>query len=431
MTDSNCELPALQTKPFLSEILEVEKFKRGQANLIIAPCHSGKTTAIEKIIRAHASQPEKVLLLIDTTAGKQAIISREEAVAYYRRWLNDVCGDIWGEFWDGNGFRVMTYHQFGWEVQHEPLFFQGIEILICDEMHNLIKYMGIENATNKKLKPDEISGERIPCRTALEHLAAAAKSPQAPLVVAMSATINTVSVAFDRKKVPCAYFDYTDKVHSDLTHNRIYYAHFEDALRQLSPETRAIIYVSQIRQMLEFAKSADNGWRKICCLWGLHNIDHQMSDEQLRIRDTILTTEHIPSDIDLLFINAAYETSINIKNDDFNTMIIHNGNTDVQVQVRGRLRHDIDTLYLYDAEHKHVSQYFPAEYYDRPLFSEDTAKIAAEMNLKNKDGRELKWSSIHELLAKDGITVTKQKRNGRQCWILHSASSANHSEEVA
>ena len=133
MSDANSDLGALQRKPFLEYVIEVEKFKRGQANIIVAPCHSGKTTAIKKIIAAHASQPEKVLVLIDTAAGKQAMITREKATVYDSRWIKEICGDVWGEYWNGNGFRVMTYHQFGWEVQREPLFFQGIEIIICDE----------------------------------------------------------------------------------------------------------------------------------------------------------------------------------------------------------------------------------------------------------------------------------------------------------
>lgn len=79
------------------------------------------------------------------------MISRKRAVAYYKRWLQDVCGDIWGEFWDGDGFRIMTYHQFGYEVQREPLFMLGIEIIICDEMHNLVKYRGIERTIIKNV----------------------------------------------------------------------------------------------------------------------------------------------------------------------------------------------------------------------------------------------------------------------------------------
>lgn len=247
----------------------------------------------------------------------------------------------------------------------------------------------------------------------------------------MTATVNTLSVELGRQKVTCEYFDYTGKVHCDLTRQRLYYAHFEDVISKLPSGTRAIIYTTQISQMLEFAKLADDGKRKICCLWGRNNTIYEMSKKQLDIREAILTTERIPPDIDLLFINAAYETSININNEDFNTMIIHSSDVDVQIQVRGRLRHDIDVLYLHDSNHEHVAQYFPAENYDRPLYNEDTAAIAEAMNLKNKDGRKLKWPSIYKLLEKDGLIVTKQKRNGKQCWLVHPAPVASNSEEVA
>ena len=59
--------------PFLSDVIEIERFKKKQANLIIAPCHSGKTTAALKIMERCASCKERVLLLIDTTAGRDAL----------------------------------------------------------------------------------------------------------------------------------------------------------------------------------------------------------------------------------------------------------------------------------------------------------------------------------------------------------------------
>lgn len=73
MTEPNSDSAPFLPKPFLSEVLEVDQFKRGQANIIVAPCHSGKTTANGKIISTHATAPEFVLCLIDTKAGKQAI----------------------------------------------------------------------------------------------------------------------------------------------------------------------------------------------------------------------------------------------------------------------------------------------------------------------------------------------------------------------
>ena len=416
-------------KPFLSKIIEVEKFKRGQANIVIAPCHSGKTTAIGKIISTHATRPEKVLCLIDTTAGKEAMVTREHATAYRRKWLNEIREDWWGSLLDGNGFRVMTYHQFGWEYVNQVNFLRDIELIICDEMHNLVKYKGIENS--KKKTNTSASENNIPCHIALDVLSAASKDDCAPMIVVMTATIDAVSVEFDRRRVPCSYFDYTGKAHCDLTRRRHFYAHFEDVISQLPSNTRAIIYIAQISKMQEYAALANNGERKICCLWGLNSPYYKMSNEQLKIRKAILDTERIPPELDLLFINAAYETSINIVNEDFNTMIIHNGSPDIQTQVRGRIRHDIDDLYLYDTDYLHISQYFPRAYFNRPLFREDTAAIAEIMNLKNKDSRQLKWSSIYKLLEEDGMSVSKQKINGRQCWMVHPNPSDVISWEVA
>ena len=138
MTEQNSEPALTHSKPFLSEILEVDQFQRGQANIIVAHCHSGKTYANAKIISAHATAPEYVLCLIDTKAGKQAMITREEATAYRRSWLEEIRGDWWGSVPDEERLRVMTYHQFGLEIQKQPLFFQNIQLIICDEMHNLI-----------------------------------------------------------------------------------------------------------------------------------------------------------------------------------------------------------------------------------------------------------------------------------------------------
>lgn len=424
MTEQNSEPALTHSKPFLSEILEVDQFQRGQANIIVAPCHSGKTFANAKIISAHATAPEYVLCLIDTKAGKQAMITREEATAYRRSWLEEIRGDWWGSVPDEERLRVMTYHQFGLEIQKQPLFFQNIQLIICDEMHNLIKYKGIERSQNEKYPQKECTPEDYPCKLALETLAQLAKERSGPMIVIMSATINAVSVALDRENTPCAYFDYTDRVHCDITKKYIYYSRFDEVLKQLPPDCRAIIYVSRIAQMIEFAALADDGWRNICCLWGLDNADHKMNPEQLCVRKAILRNERIPPEIDLLFINAAYETSINIRNEDFNTVIVHNGNSDVQTQVRGRIRHDIDSLYIYDPNHVHIAQYFPEEYYYRPLFGEDTREIASTMNLLNKKGRRLEWPSIYRLLQKDGLVVSKQKKNGRHCCIVYPRQEA-------
>lgn len=404
--------------PYLSKVIQPEQFKRGQANIVIAPCHSGKTTAAVTKIASMASTNEKVLFLIDTTAGKQALLKREETAKYTERWLEEIQHEWWGELLSGNGIRVMTYHQLGYQLQEHPDFMKNIEIVVCDEMHNLIKFMNIEWAQNKQSIEDGWGSMGKPCKVALEKLCEiAAKQEDAPLLVIITATVNAVSKAFDSRNVPTEYFDYTQKTHCDHSEEIVYYDDLNDVLDKLEDD-RAIIYIPTIHAMKNAAERADNGWRNICCLWGVHNSDHVMTEEQCKVWDAILTTRRIPEDIDLLFINAAYETSINIDNEDFQVVIVHSSNPDVQTQVRGRLRHDIKRLYLHDSNHEHIGNYFSEEYLDKFLAVNETRAIAEKMNLRNDKGQQLKWPSVRDKLVSDGYTVDYVKQSGVRGYII-------------
>ena len=98
--------PAL---PFLSDIFDISQLKRGRANLIVAPCHSGKTTLAGRIINERASCPERVLYLIDTSAGRDAIMKKEHARKYTSLWVDEIRSEWWGTLRSGDNFRIMTY----------------------------------------------------------------------------------------------------------------------------------------------------------------------------------------------------------------------------------------------------------------------------------------------------------------------------------
>ena len=104
-------------------------------------------------------------------------------------------------------------------------------------------------------------------------------------------------------------------------------------------------------------------------------------------------------------------------------MIIHDKNPDTRIQVRGRIRHDIDTLYLHDDLHVDAAMQFPDEYLDRFLRSGEVKEIAKHMNLKNENGRLLEWSSIWPMLQRDGMVISKEKKNGIRCWRVHRMAS--------
>ena len=410
-TNSNPSDPAL---PYLSELLTPDQFAYGRVNLVIAPCHSGKSTAARKLISDFGFMPEKVLYLIDTTAGKESLLSHEMAQTIPYEWAEwvDPSWHVHDSYKDR--FVTMTYHHFGECWRCNPFFLWDVDLIICDEMHNLLKFAKIQESKREKLGiPDGID-VHLTCAHAFDALTKLTTAPShaRPMIIAITATPDQLLRAFEKHQTPYHAFDYRGKVHYDKTRNRVYYSDFKSIADQLVD--RAIIYVPTINQMLELADYLDYGLQNIVCLWSIHNEEHPMSDEQLAVRDAILKTECIPEDIDILLINAAYETSINIRNEDFNTVIIHSANPDVQTQVRGRLRHDIDTLYLHDKSHEHISDYFPEEYYDRLLFWEEKNEIIERMHMTDKNGRLLKWPSIQKLLKKDGLIVTEGRVNYRR-----------------
>lgn len=413
--------PAL---PYLSDLLTPSQFKRGRFNLVIAPCHSGKSTAARKLIDDFGIPPEQVLYLIDTAAGKESILAHEMAQTIPYEWAEwvDSSWHVHDSF--DNRFITMTYHLFGECWRCNPFAFHDVRLIICDEMHNLLKFGQIQKSKRQKLEiPDDIDVHQT-CAHAFDALTklVSGSTPYSPMVIAITATPDQVIYALDKHKTPYHTFDYRGKVHCDKTKNRVYYSDFKSIAASLVD--RAIIYVPTIHLMQEFAELLDDGLQNIACLWSIHNEEHPMSDEQLAIREEILKTERIPDDIDILLFNSAYETSINIRNEDFKTVIIHSGNPDVQIQVRSRLRHDIDNLYIHDKSHEHISDYFPEEYFDRMLFWEEKNEVIELMHMTDKNGRPLKWPSIEKQLKKDGLTVVKGRISDRRYVRVLRSSAA-------
>lgn len=411
MTQTNQADPEL---PYLSDLLLNYSPKKGHANIIAAPCHSGKTTAAINMMDAYAASPGRVLYLIDTAAGKQSLLLHQSAQSAPYEWLEEINPFSHASSYAYEKFTVMTYHQFGFLTNNSPGFLQSLQLIICDEMHNLPKFQKIQERKNQQLGLIDGLDAENDCTAAPKVLAAlsAKNTPDSPLIVVLTATDEPVFHAFGQLAAPYWTFDFSDCVRHDKTLSTRYYTSFSSIINTI--DQRAIIYTASVTQMMEFARYAENGQRKICYLWSIHNPDYPMNDQQLAVREEILRTERIPPDIDLLFVNAAYETSINIRNEDFNTMIIHSGCIDTQTQVRGRLRHDIDALYIYDAAHRHITDYFPSEYFGMPFTPSIGRQIAEQMNLVDSKGHALKWPSICKLLKRNGVTVETYRERGER-----------------
>lgn len=96
-----------------------------------------------------------------------------------------------------------------------------------------------------------------------------------------------------------------------------------------------------------------------------------MNEEQLRARQYILSNKELPPEYGAVIINASSETSINLYGH-IDTVIVHTQENEAQIQVRGRYRKDLDTLYILD----YGAISFPPEFLERKLFEEDKKELS-------------------------------------------------------
>ena len=139
-----------------------------------------------------------------------------------------------------------------------------------------------------------------------------------------------------------------------------------------------------------------------------------MTEEQRRVREYILTNAALPPEYDMFIINASSETSINIFGD-LDYIVIHNQEEETQIQVRGRYRDDLDSLYVlnYDSV-----PYVPAEFMGVKLFTEDKKRLCAFLSLRHKDGKKKAWTATKEALIEDGYTITEGRQDNKRFVII-------------
>ena len=174
------------------------------------------------------------------------------------------------------------------------------------------------------------------------------------------------------------------------------------------------IYIGHVRQMKEFEEKAKKRGIKAISIWSVNNQDHPMTEEQRRVRDYILTNAALPPEYDMFIVNASSETSINIFGD-LDYIVIHNQEEETQIQVRGRYRDDLDSLYVLNYD---CVPYVPAEFMGVKLFTEDKKRLCEALSLRQDDGKKKAWPSTKEALIEDGYTITEGRQNCKRFAII-------------
>jgi hypothetical protein len=186
------------------------------------------------------------------------------------------------------------------------------------------------------------------------------------------------------------------------------------------PAGRGIIYTRHIRDMRKYAEriKKKHSNLNVQMIWSLNNKKDEMTSDQYEIWESVLNDEIVPSDIDILFINASCETCVNIrseiKGDNTNYkidyMVINSDDEEVAVQVRGRYRDDLDVCY-YDANMKKGKLtadyeyekyvYVPTHFLNKPLFKDDKEQLCKLINYR-RNGTLMMFPTIKKMLLETG-----------------------------
>lgn len=384
---------------YLSDLVNCAILQQNKLNIIKAPTGSGKTYfALQHVPTLTSDALHKVVYLIDTINGKEQLLQNYNAISDSRGWYNEIAEDgIW--FIPDERVVIITYAKFGVLLERESDFYNHFSYIICDELHSLIKFQYYSR------RPNYHSVAKVGLENAVKNSAA--------IVIALSATPNEIKNEFNAPlfEVP---FDQTDLIQYSVNQT-VSYSNLDNVFPQLEKGSVGLCYMSLITQMKTFENRAKTMGFNALSIWSINNVDHKMTEEQLCVRESILKSYTIPPEYDLLIINSSSETSLKIKSR-VDYVIVHSSNEDTQIQVRGRVNSDVQTLYLPTSGIPIIS--VPKEYLGKQLFNIDKRNLVEKLNVRNHNNRTYGWESIKEFLLDNDYSITEGRKQNLRYAII-------------
>lgn len=361
---------------YLSEAVHNEEIQTGQLNLVEAPTGAGKTTWALNTLAEEVADKHRMVYLIDTVNGKQQLLRNENTTYYDRGWQEIVNNGI--VYFGEKKVVVMTYAKFGVLAERYPKFGFDFEMILCDEIHNLIRFNSFTQSNPTDKRWHGIAKRRI------EEIIEKSKKTK---VIGLSATPERAEREFH---VPVHNVTVDDDVRQFETKAEYNYSNIEYLIESMPKGKIGLVYVAHIRQMKRLVElMKEKGLRSIA-VWSINNKDHKMTKEQEAARDYILKQGQLPPDYDVVIINASSETSINIRGK-IDYVVIHSTEKEVRTQVRGRYRSDLEELYVYDRK---SSLEVPPDFLDIPLFKEEKEKLCEVLHYTDDFKRLVKWTTV-------------------------------------
>jgi hypothetical protein len=436
---------------YLSQLVNTSTFVRDKINMLIAPCGSGKTKFAINHITSGKYKLGRILYVIDVNNNKDHFMSSYPHIftAYDQSWMGELykSKESWVNFTnsplfsrlDGENAKVtiINYAQLGALLTHYPAFYSILDLVILDEPHHFYKY-------NARYLTKPLSHAQI-THTAILNMA----TDKTTQVVAITATPSKFLKYITPDRICHINYD-KSKLTRYLTATPTKHTTPNSALKEILgkyPSPHILVYTPYIRSMLKLQQLFKQNNLHAVCLWSRNNTAHPYTQVQNEVYDHLVEYKTLPSDVDVLILNAAFETGMDINDKRFDIFWGQSGEIDSLIQSRGRIRGDIKASVVVtkafnwekmdsldwgkeewrvddfvrglnsgEGEHVGSGNLVPKEYLDVFLNKQDKEKLASKLNIIGSQGRQLKWTGVKQILLNNGYEVKSKvkKIDGRQ-----------------
>ena len=409
------------SRQHISDVISFDEFTPGKINLIFSPCGSGKTTFMETKLKEYAKDRPQEILYLSPTCALRDMVNAHNPTSSTIELPN-------GRMLKGpkqNGITAITYAKFGHLIEKEKETgaysrdeWWGKNAVIClDEIQQAVNQLYYDE------KRDSIT------KTALEELIKRSED-DSNLVIAFSATpksaVNFIVDYFHWKKTGINIVKSVLDLQGYKDNQTIEYNNLDQLIQELDPAKRGMIYIDRISQIKVIVPQLKTRGIPSVGIWSVRS-SQRMSDKQWETVNSLVNNDAIPDDVQVLILNAAYQTGLNIdpKKSHLDYVIIHNTNKDAQTQARGRYRGDIDTVYLKtnDDMHEEINSDDVLPFLDRELTKADKDRLCETIGLVDSRGRLYKWPTIKKLLIQQGYSITEKKSGSKRSTIIKRSDS--------